>query len=118
MKKRLSWYGAKCIFIHPGLQVKKGSQVYEERVIILRARDEDEAIALAEKEARQYAKDISPTKYLGFIDVFHLYAAPREMSEVYSLMRESRLDPETYLDRFFDTGRERSRKTKCVADKK
>ena len=110
-QKHLSWYGAKCIFRHHGLRPKAGALVYEERVIILRARDDDHAIALAEKEARQYAKDVD-AEYLEFVDVFHTYEAPKDRAEVYSLMRESREKPDAYLDKFFDTGHEHTRISK------
>ena len=110
MRKRRSWYSAKCIFRHGELRAEKGAQVYEERIVILRAKDEDQAMALAEKEARRYAKSLDGVEYLEFASVFHMYAAPKATAEVYSLMRESRLKPGAYLDRFFDTGTERERK--------
>ena len=32
---------------------------------------------------------------------------PSEAAEVFSLMRDSNLEPDAYVDRFFNTGRER-----------
>lgn len=36
-----------------------------------------------------------------------LFTAPRDGAEVFSLMRDSDLEPDDYLDAFFSTGNER-----------
>lgn len=65
----------------------------------------DNAIELAEKEAKDYASE--DMKFLGFSQAYALSeSAPINGIEVFSLLRESDLDPEIYLDTFFDTGRE------------
>ncbi len=46
--------------------------MYEERIILLRARSFDEAIGRAEKEAEEYCHDLDGCKYVGYVDVFHL----------------------------------------------
>jgi hypothetical protein len=104
------WYGAKCIFLHTGIESCPG-QVYEERVVLVRAGSFDEAISRAEAMAEEYAKDNGGCSYTGFIDVFHVYDEDiGDGAEVYSLMRESDLSKDEYLNRFYDTGTERTRK--------
>jgi hypothetical protein len=89
-----------------------GSHAYEERVTLWRANDIDEAIAQAEAEALDYAAILedAPDEYLGLAQAYALSDAPnQDGAEVFSLIRDSTLDPETYLDTFFDTGREHQR---------
>lgn len=104
------WYSAKCIFHHSDLRNKRG-RVYEERVVLIRADNFNEAIARAEKLAKKYAKGLDGCKYLGFVDVFHIFGESIEDgTEIYSLMRDSKLSKNKYLDRFFDTGKEHTQK--------
>jgi hypothetical protein len=57
------------------------------------------------KEAKEYAQDLAGCSYLGYVSVFHVYdASIGDGTEVYSLMRTSKLDKKKY-HRFFDTGR-------------
>ena len=103
------WYGAKCIFRHSDLKGEDG-HVYEERVVLIKAESEDEAIERAEKEAKEYAEAVEACSYLGFVNVFHIYDEDlKDGTEVYSLMRDSKLGKKKYLTRFFDTGKERTR---------
>jgi len=102
------WFGVRCHFNHPQLLAAKGSSVYEERVVLVRAPDEDRAIAKAEAEALEYATD--GTAYLELAECFELFAAELEDGvEVFSLMRESSLKPDRYLNKHFVSGKERSR---------
>lgn len=105
------WYGIKLVFRHSNLEVEMpGASVYEERVILVSANSEDEAISLAELEAVEYAKDVDGCEYLEFASCFHIYEEKIvHLSEVYSVMRESSLSSEQYLDTFYDTDLERER---------
>ena len=104
------WYGAKCIFLHTGIE-SSPAQVYEERVILVRAESLDDAITRAEVMAEEYAHDLDGCSYTGFVDVFHIYDENvGEGTEVYSLMRTSDLGKDEYLNRFYDTGTERTQK--------
>jgi hypothetical protein len=104
------WYSAKCIFLHADVQSENG-RVYEERVVLLKAENLDEAIEFAEKEATEYAQNLEGCSYLGFVSVFHIYDETIESgTEIYSLMRDSKLDKNKYLNRFYDTGKERTKK--------
>lgn len=63
-----------------------------------------------EDEAREYESiSDSSIRYAGFISAYH--TGMRELSnrmEVYSLMRESMLSREEFLDRYHDDGDERT----------
>jgi hypothetical protein len=85
---------------------RHGESRYEERVVIVRAADFALAIARAEDEAARYAVDVD-AEYLGLAQAFALVDDPGDGAEVFSLMRDSDLPPDEYLDAFFDTGDER-----------
>ena len=76
---------------------------------IWRARSFDDAIAEAETDAAAYAGDPVDTgnEYLGLLQVYAMPEPPAHGAEVFSLIRDSELDADAYLDQFFDTGRER-----------
>lgn len=96
----LQWYSVRCHF-------RIDERHYEERITVWQAVGFDEAIDLAEAEAESYTDG----DYLGSCDCFHLSDAGMRASqgaEIYSLVRASALDPDTYLRTFFFTGTERS----------
>jgi hypothetical protein len=106
------WYAVRCIFRQKFLQDLEGADasIYEERITLWRARTDDHAIELAEGEAREYATLVEAgVEYLELAQSYRLADEPGHGSEVFSLLRESELDRETYLDVFFDTGTERQR---------
>jgi hypothetical protein len=97
----LTWYGVRCIF--------KGhdDSAYEERVTLWRAESFEHAIERAEAEAVAYAANVD-FEYLGLAQAFDTKAVRiTNGAEVFSLIRNSSLQPRDYLDRFFDTGTER-----------
>jgi hypothetical protein len=96
----MSWYGVRCILLaNPGL--------YEERITVWNASTFDEAVGLAEEEAKEYAAQIEG-QYLGFLQAYRMANDLGHSSEVFSLLRDSDLDPTEYIDRFFQTGSEHS----------
>ncbi len=99
------WYGIRTIYEHLN-RAQGRDRVYEERIVIVQAISPEEAIEKAEREAESYANE--GVSYLGYAIGFHMFGPPGEGIEVFSLMRDSRMEPNRYLDRFFDTGRERS----------
>lgn len=112
-ERALEWYSCKCIFRHDNVSPKKGKKVYEERVVLLRARSFDEAIELGEKEAEEYTQSLDGVKYMGFINVYHLFdKRMRHKAEVYSIMRENKMSKKEFLDRYYDDGTECSQKLK------
>ena len=104
------WYSARTayeVLVSPRI---KGYHLYEDRIIVLQALSIDNAIEEAEKEAKIYAQKAG-CKYLDFVTVFHLFENDiKHKTEVYSLMRDSKLSDDRYLDRFFDTGKERAKR--------
>lgn len=93
------WFGVRCVFHDP-------EGTYEERVTIWSAGSFDEAVLMAESEAKEYASDVG-SRFLGFAQAYVMEDPPTQGAEVFSLLRDSDLDPEEYLDTFFDTGDER-----------
>jgi hypothetical protein len=85
-----------------------GESAYEERITLWQAASFEEALEKAEAESVQYA-EFSGTTYLSdFGQTYHLAdTPPRDGAEVFSLIRDSGLAPESYIERFFTTGRER-----------
>jgi hypothetical protein len=85
-----------------------GTSAYEERITLWRASSLDEAIAMAEEEAMEHAAMVGDT-YVGLAQAYHLFDSPGHGAEVFSLIRQSPLGPQDYVDRFFDSGEERQR---------
>jgi len=100
------WYGVRCVFVH-AWPAGEHERTYEERVTLWRAPSFDAAIELAEAEAADYCDVLTATTYLGAAQAYWLSDEPGHGAEVFSLMRDSALPPETYLDTFFTTGSER-----------
>jgi hypothetical protein len=104
-----SWYAVRCVYRSAWTETPEGvtpdEQLYEERITLWQATSLEEAIALAEAEALDYAGDMD--EYLEIAQAYQLLDGPKHGEEVFSLMRSSALDPDEYLDAFFDTGTER-----------
>lgn len=99
------WFGVRCVF--------RWSQppTYEERITLWRAESLDDAIAKAEEEAASYAGKLD-SEYLDIAQAYWIGSTPPgNGAEAFSLMRDSDLSPDDYLDAFFDTGNERQRTT-------
>lgn len=96
------WYGVRCVFEW----TQRETRPFEERITLWRAGSLDEAIELAEVDAREYAENIDAT-YLGFAQAYAIGETKLTPgSEAFSLLRDSSLPAEKYLDRHFDTGGE------------
>ena len=92
------WYAAQVIFLHSGTE-HGPKQTYEERITLLRADTFDDAIERAEKEAEEYCRDLDGCKYVGYVNVFHIYDEKvGEGTEIFSSMQTSDLKPKEYLD--------------------
>jgi hypothetical protein len=107
-----AWYAVRCIF-RCGRLSKLAGRAFEERITLWRADSFDHAIERAEAEAREYATTIigSPDAYLGLAQAYQLSDVPGDGAEVFSLVRASKRKPKAYLDRFFDTGKERQQQS-------
>ncbi|MGH9785953.1 MAG: DUF4288 domain-containing protein [Terriglobia bacterium] len=106
------WYAARCLFRHGALTANiRRKHVYEERIILLRASSDREAIKLAEEEARKYASHDPSSAYLNYVETYHLFEASiRSGAEVFSLLRSSNLSATAFLSRYYDDGSEHRRK--------
>ena len=108
MQTEQPWYSVKCVFQHDNLAQREGEVMYEERIVVFKADNFEEAIALGEAEAREYAGEDGTIHYTGFISAYHLFELELASgAEVYSLMRTSNLAPDAFLDRYHDDGSER-----------
>jgi hypothetical protein len=107
-----AWYSVRCVF-RCGWPPKFAGKAYEERITLWRAGSSEEAIERAEAEAAEYASAIgeAPDTYLDFAQAYWLFDEPGDGAEIFSLVRESNRKPQAYVTRFFDTGKERERKT-------
>lgn len=95
--------------------VLSNGPVYEERVTMWDAQDFEAAHILARNEAEAYSEALHDGKVLDLFQVYRLFDEPADQpgvfsaihgAEVFSLIRESELDPPEYLRSFFDTGLE------------
>ena len=96
------WYTVRCLF---GSARGEGFS-YEERMTLWYTESFDNAISLAETEAATYAAR-AKVEYLDLAQVCLLPGHPTSGAEVFSLIRDSELSADDYLDAFFDTGTER-----------
>jgi hypothetical protein len=95
------WYAVRCILHLIELPA------YEERITLWRASAFEEAIALAEAEVAEQVETLAPSVvYTGLAQAFRLFDEPVSGAEIFSLIRESSLEPADYLSAFFDTGTE------------
>lgn len=105
---KMQSYGIRCVFELPTESINTKKFLYEERVTVWRATDIDEAIDMAAEEACAYCSDKKGSRFTGFSQAFWMFD-PINLNgvEVFSLLRESDLEQEDYLDHFFSTGDER-----------
>ena len=95
-----SWYSAKCVFRIRETDSRR--QIYEERIILIKAKDWDSAIKKAETEANLYCDESTTFEFTGFLDVFHIFGeAVGDKTEIFSSMQTSDLDSAEYLSRFY-----------------
>jgi hypothetical protein len=101
---RQDWYGVKCLVEHKGLSNDPKTRVYEERILVLRAPNFDEAILRAEREATQYAGQNNGL-YIGYCNAYKIDSKTiTEGTEVYSVMREVDLAPDQFIAHYYDDG--------------
>jgi hypothetical protein len=96
------WYGVRCLFEHAAY----AGHSYEERVTLWPAGSPDEAIELAEVEAEEYAEALTATRYLGLAQAYAMADTLGRGAEVFSLIRDSGLEADAYVNAFFATGAE------------
>ena len=100
-----SWYAVRSLFETPG----ETESSYEERITLWQAGSLDDAMARASSEAAEYAEFAGAAHLAEFAQAYQLAdAPPRDGAEVFSLVRDSALPPGPYIERFFETGTERT----------
>jgi hypothetical protein len=113
-EEQTSWYAVRSVFraettaeFAPA-DLADGESAYEERITLWQATTFDEAIDLAEAEAVEYAEFMGVEYLADFGQAYNVAdVPPRNGTEIFSLTRYSPLAAEAYIERFFDTGRER-----------
>src|SRR6185295_18784143 len=99
-KTKGRWDSVRCIF------QATDRHAYEERITLWLTESIDAAIREAEVEAAQYGRG-GGFVYTGLAQAYDLKSAQiTNGSEVFSLIRSSDLEPNDYIDKFFDTGAE------------
>lgn len=102
------WFGVRSFYRFEGRDDHDDPRpYYEERVVLFKADTFAEAVARAEAESEEYADVFDDCQALGCFQAFAIADDVRDGAEIYSLMRSSTLEPDDYLDHFFDTGDER-----------
>ena len=115
--KRMATYTVRSVLEWKNRKGREKKHVYEERLTIWNSDSLDEAIELAEKEETEYINDSTSEKegmislgfYQGYSSFLNIKLIEQGV-EVFSLLRESDLDADEYLDAFFDTGTEHEQK--------
>jgi hypothetical protein len=98
------WFAVQCLFlIEAGAVVAERGQAYEERITLWQAVDADEAIAKASRAADNYAAE-GGFQRVDYVTSYEMFDVPDEGSEVWSLVRDSWLPPEEYVERFVIEG--------------
>lgn len=98
MKQTL--FSAKCIFRF--LETEARRQIYEERIVLVRADNFDAAIQKAEKNSRKYCKNDNNCEFVGLVDVFELFDKKvDDKSEIFSSMQTNDLDPDDFISQFY-----------------
>ncbi|MDC0087971.1 DUF4288 domain-containing protein [Akkermansiaceae bacterium] len=103
-------YGAKSITRFNQFKDEDGDPAFEERVILLHAENQSQAIEIAEKEAIEYA-DKNNGIHLEWIAVYEAKNSQiifKGTQEVYSIYRHDDSSDEDYLSYFHDTGAEKT----------
>ncbi|WP_221320312.1 hypothetical protein [Actinoplanes sp. L3-i22] len=103
----MSWFCVRAVFVFEDGLGDQRAATYEERLTLWQAADLDAAMALAEGDAVDYARCLDGCVFSGLMQAYELPEEPGHGAEVFSLMRDSALPAEKYLNTFFDTGRER-----------
>jgi hypothetical protein len=112
-RKQQDWYAVKCLFEWGRRVERSGRHCYEERIVLIRAVDEAQAVQRAEAEAQRYAGALvragsdgpaipSGIRYAGITNYFHLFDSRlTDGTEVYSVLHDSQLPRAAFIRRRF-----------------
>lgn len=106
----MNCFGVRCIIESLTESFNKKENLYEERITVWRAENIDEAIDKAVVEVEEYCKKRGGLNFTGLSQGYWMFSEiPEDGIEVFSLLRESDLEPEEYLRTFFSNGDERQK---------
>lgn len=98
-----AWYAVRTVVRIDSLDT------YEERITLWRASSFEDAMEKAEREREDYCETLDGVA-CDLVQAFELDTDELgEGVEVFSLMRDSELAPDAYVDAFFDSGGEHQR---------
>ena len=110
MKNKEPWYSVLCVFSHPTRVRKAQGNLYEERITLWKAETWNDAYKLAEEEAKEYAKK-EDCIFIRACCSYHLFdnnvVDGFQGAEIWSNMRDSHFDADTYINTYCNSGRER-----------
>ena len=106
-------YSAKCIFKFDRIKNEVGESAFEERIVLLHASSFDEAIYIAEEDAKKYAAEENG-EYLNFVAAYQVVYGDvvfGGVQEIYSIMRYDDLSDEDFVTLYYDNGGECTKRT-------
>ena len=97
------WYSVRSVFRTDRVEDgKPAGKMFEERVVVFRALNEQEALAKGEAEARRYAEADTHPKMLDHLVAFSLWEEELcEGEEVWSCLRQLEVSDDEFLDRVY-----------------
>jgi len=98
------WFSARTVFEHD----KPGDGLFEERIVLLRAADFEEALARAEAAFLRGEGQAEIEELRNTLALADQIGGTVERPDLELLMRDSDLPADQYIDRFYTTGDERS----------
>jgi hypothetical protein len=100
-KQSLEWYAVRLVVtrldVEGHLELASGEHVYEETVRLVKAKDYDHCLAVAEKMVEEEAKEYGYFSYTGYSEGFKLFDDIENGAEIYSTLRKSKLEPMAYV---------------------
>jgi hypothetical protein len=105
MEYQSGWYAVRSV-IRLNSTETESSRPYEERITLWKAKSFEEAIDRAEAETIEYAEGLGEY-VVEFGQSYALVDEPGDGTEIFSLLRDSDLEPRPYVATYFATGAER-----------
>ena len=106
----MNCFGVRCIIEALPEDFNSKKNIYEERITVWRAENIDTALDKATTEVEAYCKKLGGLNFTGLAQAYWMFSEIKEDGiEVFSLLRESDLEPEEYLNTFFSNGDERQK---------
>jgi hypothetical protein len=96
------WYTAKGIFLHDS-KYENAKPKYEERVVLLKATSEKDALKQAKKDAKACVKGLDGVHLIQIVDVWRPYdqGKLKPGAELFVSMVVSEMEPDEYIKTFY-----------------